>query len=97
MVIIIRSQFKYFQLINKIRVCKGEIIVEGKKVKALVRWDSKKLGKDGNTEINGRYLGIMYYGSQNEEGTATDTCLLVVEDETGIVVEVACGDVTFLE
>lgn len=72
-------------------------MMEGKKVKALVRWDSKKLGSTKNITIEGRYLGIMYYGSESDEGLATYTCLLIVDDETGIVVEVECGDVTFLE
>lgn len=71
--------------------------MEGKKVKALARWDSKKLGATESITIEGRYLGIMYYGSQSDEGVSTDTCLLVVDGKTGIVVEVGCGDVTFLE
>lgn len=72
----------------------------GNKVKALVTWDAEKVNgnrKEGIT-IEGRYLGINHYGSEADNGCwVTDTCLLVVQDGTGIVVEVACGAVTFLE
>lgn len=70
--------------------------MEGKKVKAKLTWFKDKEGFEGREEMTGRYLGISYYGSYGDEGIATETCLLVVDDLTGKVAEIACSDVTFL-
>lgn len=71
--------------------------MQSKKVKAILRWFKGREGFENRDEITGRYLGIMYYGSYGDDGTATDTCLLVVDDLTGRVAEIGIEDITFLE
>lgn len=71
--------------------------MEGKRVNAVLRWFKGKKGFEDREEITGRYLGVMYYGSNGDEGVATDTCFLVVDDLTGRVAEVGIEDITFLE
>ena len=71
--------------------------MEGKKVKAKLTWFKDKEGFEGREEITGRYLGISYYGSYGDDGIATETCLLVVDDLTGKVAEVASSDIVFLD
>ena len=62
----------------------------GSRVEAQIR-HSSDIAKVGES-IKGTYLGIAYYGQDGE----VDTYLMVVDDVTGLVVDVKSTDIKFI-